>query len=104
VAACLTETCTTDNLNFTITLDQASQTIMLAYGDMVAGSPDRARGTTATVGLVGDAIRCAASECSVDTGFCKDGVTSCGFLQVFSSTTQPEGLQNVLFAPIVDPE
>jgi hypothetical protein len=102
--ACLTEVCTTDNLNFTITLDQASQTVMLAYDDMVAGSADRARGATATVGLVGDAVRCAASECSPETGLCADGATPCGYTQVFSRTIQPAGVQNVLFAPIVDPE
>ena len=101
--ACLTEACTTDNLNFTITLDQASQTVMLAYGDMLAGSGDRARGATATVGLVGDAVRCAASECSSD-GLCADGVTPCGYTQLFSRTIQAAGVQNVLFAPIVDPE
>lgn len=101
---CLTETCGADDLNFTITLDEASQTIGLTYDRMVAGNPDRARGFTATVGLVNEANGCAANECALDTGLCSDGVTPCGYSQIFSRIVQTPGLQNKKFTPIPDPE
>lgn len=101
--ACLTNNeCTTDDLNFTITLNENGQTIMFTYGTMRAGSPDRARGATATVGLVNEANGCPVSDCALDTGLCADGVTPCDYSQVFSSTVQNGGIANVLFTPIPD--
>jgi hypothetical protein len=70
---------------------------------MLAGSGDRARGATATVGLVGDAGPRAASECSSE-GCAPMASPPCGYTQVFSRTIQAAGGQNVLFAPSVDPE
>lgn len=97
---CLTETCGADDLNFTIALDEASQTVGLTYEKMVAGNPDRARGFTATVGLVDDAGGCVASDCTLDTGLCSDGVTPCGYSQIFSRSVQMMGLQDRKFTPI----
>ncbi|HEX2685703.1 MAG TPA: hypothetical protein VHN14_03755, partial [Kofleriaceae bacterium] len=85
---CLTDVCATDDLNFTITLEEDSQQIMLTYGTMTAGNADGARGINATVGLVNDATGCPVEECSLATGLCKDGVTPCGYSQVFSNTLQ----------------
>jgi hypothetical protein len=98
--ACLTETCGADDINFTISLDEASQTIGLTYEKMAAGNPDRARGFTATVGLVNDANGCIASQCAVETGLCSDGHTPCGYSQIFSQVVQTAGVQNEKFTPI----
>lgn len=100
--ACLTEICAADDLNFTIALDEASQTVGLTYEKMEAGAADRARGATATVGLVNDASGCIASECTIETGLCSDGVTPCGYSQMFSRIIQPAGLEDVKFTPIPD--
>jgi hypothetical protein len=55
-------------------LDEASQTIGLTDDRMFAGNPDRARGFTATIGLVNDTTNgCITTECSPD--LCSDGVT-----------------------------
>jgi hypothetical protein len=102
--ACLTDTCTTDNLNFTITLEESSQRIVLTYGTMTAGNADGARGINATVGLVDSATGCPVEECALATGLCKDGVTPCGYSQVFSKTVQEPRVQNWQFVPIPDPE
>jgi len=100
---CLTDVCTTDNLNFTITLEENSQHVVLTYGTMTAGNADGAHGINATVGLVNDATGCPAEECAFATGLCKDGVTPCGYSQVFSNTLQASGVQNMQFVPIADP-
>lgn len=96
---CLTDPCGTDNLNFTITLDESNQQIWLSYGEMTATPPERGEGATATVGLVNDATGCTVDQCSLDTGLCKDG-TPCGYSQVFSSTVQPSGVPSMRFTPI----
>jgi len=104
--ACVTQPCLLsdpmNNLNFTITLDESTQRVVLTYGTMVAGAVDRARGATATVGLANDTTGCAVEECALATGLCKDGVTPCGYSQVFSSTVQMSGVQNIQFTPIID--
>jgi hypothetical protein len=102
--ACLTDTCTTDNLNFTITLEETSHRIVLTYGDMVAGNSAGAHGLYATVGLVDDPIGCPAEECSLATGLCKGSNTPCGYSQVFSDMIQPDKPPNMQFLPVVDPE
>lgn len=102
--ACLTSICSTDNLNFTMTLEEDSQRIALTYGTMTAGNADGAKGINATVGLVNDATGCPAEQCSLETGLCSDGVTPCGYSQVFSKTLQPSGVPNMQFVPVVDPE
>jgi hypothetical protein len=101
--ACLTDVCISDNLNFTIMLEESSHRVVLTYGPMTAGNADGARGINATVGLVNDATGCPSEECALTTGLCKDGVTPCGYSQVFSNTLQESGVQNMQFVPIVDP-
>jgi hypothetical protein len=99
--ACLTSTCTaTDNLTFTITLEEATQRVLLTYGNMTADNMERAHGATATVGVVKDAAGCPADECALGTGLCKDGATPCGYSQVFSSTYQDPIEPNMQFVPI----
>jgi hypothetical protein len=109
--ACLTRPCldsnNTNNLNFTITLDESKQRIVLTYGTqmdgtMVAGAMDRAKGATATVGLASDTTSCPVEECVLATGLCKDDVTPCGYSQVFSNTVQPSGVQNIQFTPVFE--
>jgi hypothetical protein len=102
--ACLTAVCQTDNLNFTITLDEVNQRVLLTYGAMDAGNQDGARGSSATVGLVNDATGCPTDSCELETGLCNDGVTPCGYSQVFSSSVQMPGVSNMQFIPIIDPE
>jgi len=102
--ACLTTVCATDNLNFTITLEETTGRIALTYGTMAAGNPEGARGINATVGLVNDATGCPAEDCSLATGLCKDGVMSCGYSQVFSNTLQDPGAPNMQFVPVADPD
>jgi hypothetical protein len=101
--ACLTFPCTADNLNVAIALSEANQTITLTYGEMHAGAPGRAQGATATVGIVDQADGCPASECARDTGLCGDGVTPCGYSQVFSRTIQVPRVKNVQLTPVLDP-
>lgn len=107
--ACVTQPCTPpDNLNFTVTLEERSHRVVLSYGDMIAGNLDRALGINATVGLVHDAIGCPANECKLATGLCQDGVTPCGYSQVFSDTVQMPMAQmpkvpNMQFVPIANP-
>jgi hypothetical protein len=98
--ACLTDPCARgDNLTFTITLEEATQRVVLTYGPMTAGNMDRAHGTTATVGLVKDATGCPADKCALATGLCNDGITPCGYSQVFSNTYQDPTEPNMQFLP-----
>jgi hypothetical protein len=103
---CLTSMCTSDNLNFTITLDEIDDHIALTYGDMIAANQDGARGINATVGLVNDAIGCAAEQCVFETGLCMDESTPCGYSQVFSRTKQDAmlGFPSNQFTPVVEPD
>jgi hypothetical protein len=112
--ACLTRPCklsdSMNNLTFTITLDKSSQNIVLTYKTMLAENMERAQGATATVGLANNATGCPVEQCTLATGLCKDGVTPCGYSQVFSNTIQPSttlypfGVKNMQFVPIIDPE
>jgi hypothetical protein len=100
--ACFTFPCTTDSLNFTIALDEASQKIALTYGVMMSGTPERAQGSAATVGIVDQAGGCPqASQCTAETGLCSDG-TPCGYSQAFSGTAQTPRVANKQLTPIVD--
>jgi hypothetical protein len=101
-STCQTQVCTQDSLNFTIILDEHTQRISFTYGDMIATNMSRAQGATATVGLVNDAKGCRVSDCALMTGLCKDGITACGYTQVFSNMPQTPRIQNVQFDPIVD--
>jgi hypothetical protein len=102
--ACVTQPCTPpDDLNFTVTLEERSHRVVLNYGDMNASNPDRAHGINATVGLVHDAIGCSADECKLATGLCKDGVTPCGYSQVFTDTVQMPKVPDMQFVPIASP-
>jgi hypothetical protein len=101
--ACLATDCGSDDLNFTIMLEESTQRIAFTYGKMSAGNDDRARGLTATVGLVNDATGCPSYECTLETGLCQDGRTPCGYSQVFSNTRQDAGVQRMQFMPIIDP-
>lgn len=101
--ACGTVPCTSpspDDLNFTITLEERSHRVVLNYGVMKTGNPNRAQGINATVGLVHDAIGCSADECKLETGLCKDGVTPCGYSQVFSDAAQMPKVPDKQFIPI----
>ena len=100
---CQTDFCTSKTLNFTVVLDERTQRISFTYGAMTSdsGSPDRARGSQATVGIVNHATGCLVGECTPATGLCGDG-TPCGYSQVFSNMVQTNGVQNVGFEPIFD--
>jgi hypothetical protein len=99
---CVAQPCPTDDLNFTIAIEESSHKIWLTYGKMVAGNPDRALGINATVGLVDDATGCPADECALETGLCKDRRTPCGYSQVFSNTVQSPTVPKMHFAPILN--
>lgn len=102
---CQTVTCSpTNNLNFTVVLDERTDRVSLTYGDMIGSNAERARGSTATTGIVDQADGCPVSECTYETGLCADGVTPCGYSQTFSNVPQDPGVANVQFDPIVDPE
>ena len=99
--ACVTQPCTpSDDLNFTVTLEERSHRVVLNYGDMKASNADRAQGINATVGLVHDAIGCPADECKLATGLCQDGVTPCGYSQAFTDTVQMPKVPDMQFVPI----
>lgn len=98
--ACLTEgVCVSDDLNFTVTLNAKTQGIDIHYGNMSASAAERAKGSTATVGLVNQVAGCAVSECIYRTGLCEDGFTPCGYSQVFSETVQADGVRDIHFEP-----
>jgi hypothetical protein len=101
--ACLTTECTSDNLNFTVLLDEHSHRVAILYGMMSASNADGASGINATVGIVDDATGCPSDQCVLATGLCKDGKTPCGYSQVFSQQLQKDGLRSQQFIPVVDP-
>jgi hypothetical protein len=101
--ACLTTICTSDNLNFTIALDEHGHGVEITYGTMTASNMDGARGLTATAGLVNDATGCPADKCALDTGLCEGGRTPCGYSQVFSKRLQDPAPPSMQFTPVVDP-
>jgi hypothetical protein len=100
--ACLTQPCSSGDLDFTITLDPSTQRVVLMY-DLPASGGDREKGATATVGMVDDATGCEVDKCALDTGLCADGVTPCGYSQVLSNTVQTNGLHSMQFTPIAKP-
>lgn len=98
--ACHTLACdTNNNLNFTIVLDERTGRIAFTYGSMVAQPAERAAGQTATSGIVNDATGCTVDMCNKDTGLCADGMTPCGYNQLFSSVPQSPKIQDVQFDP-----
>jgi hypothetical protein len=101
--ACLTTVCGSDDLNFTITLEETGR-VLISYGKMSANNTDRALGNMATVGLVNDATGCPATDCTLATGLCTDGRTPCGYSQVFSNMPQSPRIENRQFTPVVDPD
>lgn len=98
--ACLTSSCSPGNLNFTITLDESTQRVVLSYNIM--NPTDADKGGHATVGLFDEAPACPADQCKLDTGLCQDGVTPCDYSQVFSKTVQANGVPNMQFGPIIE--
>lgn len=98
--ACFSDTsCGPDDLNFMITLEENSKRVVVIYGPMITADPSRAQGANATVGIVDDATGCPATECVLETGLCKDGVTPCGYSQVFSKMAQAP-LRSMQFRPV----
>ena len=89
--------CGSDNLNFTIVLDEKNDRISFTYGDMITANPSKGQGLSATVGVVNKADGCVVSDC-VD-GTCKDG-RPCGYTQVFSNTSQGMHLPNYRLDPM----
>lgn len=97
--ACLTTPpCVGGGMNFTITLDESTRRVVLAYN--ITGTSDREKGITATVGLVNDATGCPADQCSLDTGLCSGSSMPCGYSQLFSNTVQTGGIKNQQFGAI----
>lgn len=102
---CQTVACSaTNNLNFTVVLDERTDRVSLTYGDMIGSNAERAQGSTATSGIVEAATGCPVSECTYETGLCADGTTPCGYSQTFSNLPQIPRVENVQFDPIIDPE
>jgi hypothetical protein len=100
--ACFTQPpCSSGPVNVTVTLDESTQRVVLAY--QISPSGDQEKGATATVGLVDGAAGCPVDQCALDTGLCQDGVTLCGYSQVFSDTVQANGVGNMQFMPISKP-
>lgn len=99
--ACVTDSCAPGNLNFTITLDESTQRVVLAYVPIVNGT-DQENGGSATVGLVDEAPGCTVDQCTFETGLCADGVTPCGYSQVFSNAVQANGVPNMQFVPVAE--
>ncbi len=101
---CQTLACSAqNNLNFTVVLDERTNRVSLTYGDMIGSNAERAQGASATSGMVNIANGCPVAECNYQTGLCADGVTACGYSQVFSDMPQQPRVQNVQFDPIIDP-
>jgi hypothetical protein len=98
--ACLTSSCSPGNLDFTITLDESTQRVVVSYA--IANPTDADKGGHATVGIFDEARACPADQCKLDTGLCQDGVTPCGYSQVFSRMVQANGVPNMQFAPVVE--
>lgn len=98
---CQTLACTSDNLNFSIVLDERTQVISFTYGAMTAANMTRAQGATATVGIVNDAKGCTVDQCSSATGLCANGMP-CGYSQEFSNTVQSGGVKAMDFIPVAE--
>lgn len=102
---CQTVACSaSNNLNFTVVLDERNNRVSLTYGEMTGTSVERAQGATATSGIVNVATGCPIAECTFETGLCSDGQTPCGYSQVFSNMPQAPRVLDVQFDPIVDTE
>lgn len=99
---CQVAACTSDNLNFSIVLDERTNRISLSYGEMTAGVVERAQGATATSGIVNAATGCPVSQCALATGLCSDGLTPCGYQQLFSKMPQLPRVADVGFEPVVE--
>ena len=88
--ACLGPACApTDQLEFSVGLEEGTNRIVIGYETMFSTSePDRASGGQAVVGIIRkDEPSCAAAECDA-AGLCGDGVTPCGFTQIFAREAQ----------------
>ena len=103
--ACLGPACAaTDNMSFSVGLEEESQRIIVGYNDMnSATESDRANGGNAVVGITGPGEEgCDVSECDAE-GLCADGQTPCNFTQVFSRTSQTTDWPAIyIFDPIAD--
>ena len=91
-----------DRVNVTVTLEEETNEITIAYGDMAATDEPRTRGSGATVGISDGTQNCAASECSLE-GLCTGGANAgmpCGFTQMFAGSAQTS-LEAFRFRPVV---
>lgn len=96
---CQTSMCISDNLNFSIVLDERTQVVSFTYGPMTAANMTRAQGATATVGIVNEAKGCTVDKCNNLTGLCDNG-TPCGYSQEFSNVQQSGGVKSMDFVPV----
>ncbi len=96
-----------DNLTFSVGLEEGSNRILVAFDTMTSASnPEDARGLSAVVGIMSpDGAACDVDQCDAN-GFCADGVTECGYAQVFANEAQPAGDWPAIyvFKPIADTE
>jgi hypothetical protein len=86
-------------LTFGVALEETTDRVYVGYRTMVAtmGNVDRAKGSTATIGVTDAVPRgCTDDLCSAD-GTCRDG-TPCGYTQ-FSSGSRVDPLPTVEFDP-----
>jgi hypothetical protein len=90
--------CGSDNLNFTIILDEKNDRITFTYGDMISANPSKGQGLSATVGVVNKADGCPVAECNRASGVCSDG-RPCGYTQIFSNMSQGMHLPNYRLDP-----
>lgn len=79
-----------DDLTFSVGLEEKSNRVIVSFAEMRADDPDRARGLQAVLGLLSPGgKRCELDQCDAREGLCSDGVTPCGYTQVFAREAQP---------------
>jgi hypothetical protein len=103
--ACLGPACAaTDQIEFSVGLEEVSNRIIVGFESMSSTTePDRALGAQAVVGIIReDDPACAASECNA-MGLCSDGVTPCGFTQIFARQAQQQNWPaTYVFDPVAE--
>lgn len=80
-----------DDLSFSVGLEEKSNRVIVAFDEMRAADGARARGALAVLGILSPGGKqCDLSACDVRQGLCSDGVTPCGYSQVFAREAQAE--------------
>lgn len=79
-----------DDLTFSVGLEEKTNRVIVHFENMQASDDAQARGARAVLGILAPGgKRCDIGQCDLREGLCSDGVTPCGYTQVFAREAQP---------------